>query len=303
MTEANFEVRPDLIDTLALSGSFRVGLTTITQLSDGVVVAPRRNWFNTIEPSEWMPALGLSDPDTPFPVNFGGFLIQNGESTTLFDCGVGQGANALFPGIREGGNFVLRLKEAGVEPSDIDQVVISHLHIDHCGHLVSPDGILTFPRAEVWLQEREVEYWNSAASANNIKPDEIRRYIDAVSSAGLLRPYHDEFELSSGILLVPAQGHTPGHTAMLVESEGETALLLGDAVHHWIHFEHPAWLQSYDVEPPVSINTRTSLFDRAVSLDAIVTAIHMPILTLGRLTSVAGSYKYHALDPHRQGDQ
>jgi len=295
VAERNPRIQPDLIDTLFLRASFRVGRTSITQLSDGVVVAPRRNWFNSIEPSEWMPALGLSDPDTPFPVNFGGFLVQNGESTTLFDCGVGPQAEEFFPGIREGGHFLSRLDESGVEPGDIDRVVISHLHIDHCGHLVARGGDLTFPRAEVWVHEREIAYWNSEAAASNIQPGEIRRYLDAVTAAGLLRPYRDEFELTTGIRLVPASGHTPGHTAMLVESEGECALLLGDAVHHWLHFEHPTWLQSYDVEPPVSVATRTSLFDRAVASDAIVTAVHMPILTLGRLTSVADSFKYHAL--------
>ena len=285
------------IEQLRLSGSFRVGQIIVTQLSDGVVVEPRANWFNGIDPACWMPAVGIDSPDTPLPVNFGGFLIQSAGSTTLFDCGIGPMAETMFPGIREGGNLLHRLAEVGVSPDDIDRVVISHLHLDHCGHLLTPAGEPTFSRAEVWLHEREVGYWRSAEAADNIKPDVIREYLEALESVGVLRTYIDEFEISQGIRLIPSAGHTPGHTVMLLSSDDEHGLLLGDVVHHTSHIEHPRWLQNYDVEPASSIATRTNLFDRAAHLGAIVTAVHMPILTLGTVAMTeSGGFAYHAID-------
>ncbi|MFD2467910.1 MBL fold metallo-hydrolase [Amycolatopsis silviterrae] len=286
------------LQDLRLSGSFRVGRTLVTHLSDGVVVEPRASWFHGVDPACWMPVVGVDSPDTPFPVTFGGFLVQTPDATTMFDCGLGPRARSMSPGIREGGNLLHRLEEAGVAPGEVDRVVISHLHVDHCGHLLKPDGSLTFESAEVWLHHRELEYWQSGAAAENIQPALIQRYLEALESASVLRTYADEFELSPGIRLIPSPGHTPGHTAMLLSSAGAHAMLLGDVVHHTAHFTHPQWLQSYDVAPESSFTTRRELFDRAARLGAVVTAVHMPILTLGTVaTTESGGHVYHPARP------
>jgi glyoxylase-like metal-dependent hydrolase (beta-lactamase superfamily II) len=249
-----------------------------------------------------MPVAGVGSPDAPFPVTFGGFLVQTPDTTALFDCGLGPRARSMSPGIREGGNLLRRLEEAGVAPGEVDRVVISHLHIDHCGHLLRPDGSLTFGSAEVWLHRREAEYWRSASAAGNIEPALIRSYLETLESAGVLRTYADEFDLSPGVRLIPSPGHTPGHTAMLLSSAGAHAMLLGDVVHHTAHVTHPHWLQNYDVAPKTSLATRLDLFDRAARLGAVVTAVHMPILTLGTVTTTeSGGHVYRPVRPNRTG--
>jgi len=281
------------IDSLALIGEFTVGRITVTHVSDGVMVGARRTWFTGIDPDTWMPVLGITDPDTPFPVNFGGFLVHGADGLTLVDCGFGEAGAGLIEGLRAGGEMVQRLAEIDVRPEDVARVVVTHLHIDHCGHLVNSAGEPTFPNAEVWLHEAEVEYWESDDAEKNIFPETIRGFLKVIREAGLLRTYDAEREIAEGLTIVPAKGHTPGHTVVIVQSDGEYAFLLGDVVHHTVHFEHLDWLQNMDVEPPVSIGTRSTLFDRAVELNAIVTAVHMPILTLGRLTSPEpGAYRY-----------
>ncbi|TDD57701.1 hypothetical protein, partial [Actinomadura rubrisoli] len=71
------------------SATISVGRTHVTQVSDGVAEGPRRYWFNGVEPSEWMPAVGVTDPDAPFTVGSGGFVVTGDGHVTLVDTGWG----------------------------------------------------------------------------------------------------------------------------------------------------------------------------------------------------------------------
>lgn len=278
---------PVELDDAVLSRSFRVGAMTITQLSDGVTEAPRRTWFTGIDPKEWMPVLGLSDPDALFRVNFGGFLLTGDDHVTLVDCGLGAFAHET-PNLTGGGELLRRLSEAGLEPGDVDQVVQTHLHADHCGHLVDDDGALTFPNATVYVHEDELAYWTSEAAEANFVPEFTRSRITPVAEAGRLATFGGERPLSDAVTILPTPGHTPGHCAVQISSDQEHALLLGDVVHHTVHLEHHRWLQNLDVAPPTSIATRQAVCERAARLGAVLTAPHMPILTLGTVAQLAG---------------
>jgi len=283
-----------------LRGSFRVGRLTVTAVSDGVSKAPRGpQWFTGVPPEEWMPVAGVDDPDALFTVNFGGFVITGDGSVTLVDCGMGQMAVPQAPGEKPamagGGGLLQQLAAMGIAVGDVDRVVQTHLHGDHCGWLIGGDGEpdkVTFPNAEVFISRPEVEYWQSDAAEKNILPEYTRARIDAVSAAGQLVQFEGERELSPEIRILPAPGHTPGHVVVMVVSEGESALLLGDVAHHCVHFERHSWLQSLDVDPPTSIATRKAIVALAADRDSIVTAPHMPILTLGRMRHTETGIRY-----------
>jgi glyoxylase-like metal-dependent hydrolase (beta-lactamase superfamily II) len=281
-------------------GSFRVGRLTVTAVSDGVSQAPRGpQWFTGVPPEEWMPVVGVDDVDAEFTVNFGGFVITGDGSVTLVDCGIGQMATPQAagqqPAMAGGGGLLQQLAEVGIAVQDVDRVVQTHLHGDHCGWLIGGDGgpdVVTFPNAEVFISRPEVEYWQSPDAEKNILPEVSRARIDAVGAAGQLVQFDGERELSPEIRILPAPGHTPGHVVVMVESEGESALLLGDVVHHCVHFERHSWLQSLDVDPPTSVATREAIVALAADRGSIVTATHMPILTLGRMRRTDTGIRY-----------
>lgn len=272
----------DLAD-YSLSGSFEVGSIKVHHLSDGLAFGPRRSWFTGIDPEEWMPTLGLTDPDTPFPLNFGFFVIEGQDGITLVDSGFGPSADNV-PGIRGGNEMMERLAEVGVQPEDVAHVVQSHLHGDHCGRLVTQVEaalVPTFPRAGVHVHQAEFDHWTGAATDGHMMAPKVRAMLEAI--AGQLTTFSGITAITPGVLALPMPGHTPGHTCVLVSDAGAACILVGDLAHHPVHFENHGWVHELEGDLAQSLVSRAALADMAIGLDAVVTAPHMPILTLGRL--------------------
>ncbi|MDF5751676.1 MBL fold metallo-hydrolase [Spongiactinospora sp. TRM90649] len=266
------------------SATIEVGRMRVSQVSDGVLEAPRRSWFNRVPPEEWTAAVGVDDPDHPFRVNFGAFLVTGDGSVTLVDSGWGHRATEV-DGLAGAGEMLDRLAELGVEPGDVDQVIQTHLHADHCGWLIKDDaGTLTFPRADVYVHEREIAYWTGEEVAeiamNGSMAPAVRARIQAVSDAGLLRPFDGVLPLSESLMILPAHGHTPGHVAVLVSDGDAAAVIVGDLAHHPTHVDHPGWLPMIDHDPPRSVDSRRKIADLAAERKAVILAPHFPILTV-----------------------
>ena len=273
-------------------GSFRVGSLTVHQLSDGTERAPRASWFNGIGPTVWVPVVGVRDAAALFSVNYGCFVIAGRGPVTLIDTGVGSRGHERVR-LEGAGQMMERLAEIGIGRNDVDVIVQTHLHSDHCGWLVDDDrGTLGFPHAIVHLQQRELEYWTTAASDDNPMSPFVRSRIDPLRAAGRISTFDDQLQVSPNITAIPTPGHTPGHASVVVESDGVSALLLGDVAHHPVHIEHHDWLPRIDMDPQESIRSRARMAALAADTNAIVTAPHMPIMTLGRVRRSGDHYKY-----------
>ncbi len=282
-----------------LKGTFQVGKLTIHQLSDGANYGVRQSWWTAIEgpvdPATWTPVLGVEDAERLFPVNFGCFAVTGDGHVTLVDTGNGVVAKGR-EGMEGGGEMLDRLFEVGITVADVDRIVQTHLHSDHCGWLVEDDsGKLTFPNATVYLHEKELEYWTGPASDENRMNPFVRTRINPWKAAGKVVTFDKEYVLSDAMTALPTPGHTPGHSSLLLASEGKHALLLGDVAHHPIHIEHPEWVPSIDLDRPSSIESRKRMWALAVEKDALITAPHMPIVTLGRVRKRGEGYSYTAI--------
>ncbi len=254
--------------------------------------APRQSWFHRIDPAVWAPVLGVSGADALFTVNYGAFVITGDGHVTLIDTGFGPPARERTD-LQGGGEMMHRLTEIGIERQSVDVIVQTHLHSDHCGWLVGDDGrSLSFPNAVVYVHEDEVRYWTTSASDTNAMSQFARGRIEPVRAAGGLQTFKNECEISNSVTALPTPGHTPGHCSVLVRSNDQYALLLGDVAHHPVHLEHHDWLPRIDLDPPSSIRSRERMASLAVERNAIVTAPHMPILTLGHLQRRNGGYRY-----------
>lgn len=291
--------QPTSPDDYELSAAFRVGGFVVHHLSDAFGMAPRRSWFDGADESEWTSALGLSDPETRFPFNFGLFVIVGPEEVTLVDTGFGPKA-AEMPGLRAGGELMERLGEIGVDPGDVSHIVQTHLHVDHCGHLTrgGPESpTLTFPNARVHVHRTELDHWTSSATDNDPMAGLVRSKIEAVRAADKLASFTALTRISHGVVAMPFPGHTPGHVCVLVADGDDRCLLVGDLAHHPIHFEHPTWVHELEYDREASLASRQALCELAIGLNAIVTGPHMPILTLGRLARAAdGATRWARVD-------
>jgi glyoxylase-like metal-dependent hydrolase (beta-lactamase superfamily II) len=197
------------------------------------------------------------------------------------------------------------LAAAGVKPEQITTIIISHLHGDHMGGLLDANKEPVFKNARLFIHRKEFEFWSGASpdlSTLNV-PDETRKYF-TTGAQSFLTAFKGKWQLISGgdkiadgLEVVEAFGHTPGHIALLFSSGSDQLLHFVDiAHHHAISFAHPEWILAFDVQPPVAIETRKRLFDRAAADRLRVFGAHMPYPALGHVRSTNGHYEY-VLEP------
>ncbi len=212
------------------------------------------------------------------------WVLRTADETILVDTGVGN--HKPRPGTpafdRLDTDFLTRLLAAGVVPEDVTTVVLTHLHADHVGwntRLVDGDWVPTFPNATYLLTRADFEYWNPAglgrprlAAANEgVFDDSIR----PVERAGQLRLWEDHFELSRGLRLEAAPGHTPGSAVLSLESGGDHAVFVGDVLHNPIQIVAPDLSSCFCEDPPAATATRRRLLARAAEQHTLVFPAHL----------------------------
>jgi glyoxylase-like metal-dependent hydrolase (beta-lactamase superfamily II) len=215
-------------------------------------------------------------------------LIESGRETVLVDTGAGSGSPTS-------GAIRARLEMAGLRPRDVDTVVLTHGHPDHIGGTVGLCGRPAFPNARYMLAEAELEFWlRPRCGLGDMRlPEDLKRTMDKTARSCLaalrfqLEPIDRECEIVPGVRAIPAPGHTPGHLALLIESQGERLLNIGDAAVHPLHLEQPEWENGFDLAAGAALRTRRELMDRAVRERMHVMAFHFPFPSLGRVAARA----------------
>jgi len=270
------------------SHRFAVGSIQCTVLTDGYVAHPAPWVFPNANPDEL--ARALERRRMPQGAVIGPYtclLIESGRHAVLVDAGAGGGSSS--------GAIRARLEMCGLRPRDVDTVVLTHCHPDHVGGAVKACGRPAFPEARYVLAEAEAEFWNAPRrKLDGMQvPDEVKQTIDRTARECLaalrfqLEPIDRECEIARGVRAIPAPGHTPGHLALLIESEGQRLLNIGDAAVHPLHLEQPDWHNGFDLAPEAALRTRRELMQRAVSERMHVMAFHFPFPSVGRVEARA----------------
>jgi glyoxylase-like metal-dependent hydrolase (beta-lactamase superfamily II) len=177
----------------------------------------------------------------------------------------------------------------GVAPEDVDIVVNTHLHSDHCGgNTTLRDGevVPTFPNAEYWVQR--LEYADAAFPNERTRATYLAENFASLYESGQMRLVDGETEIMPGVRCVVTPGHTRGHQSVVIERGGQTALYTGDMATFAVHFERLAWLTAYDVEPLVNLETKRAWQRWALAHDALVLFPHDTGTPMGRLVEGEG---------------
>lgn len=221
------------------------------------------------------------------------FLVRSAGKTWLIDTGLGPRRRPNFPV----GRLDQTLRDAGIDPADIDAVVHTHLHVDHVGWN-TVDGaegmpVPFFPRAEHHAQQDEWDFWMRPDFLEGSEHLHLRECVAPV--ADRLRLHRGEVSLDEHLVFVAAPGHTPGHVAIGIVSGGERALIVGDASHHPVQLDHPEWSPVFDVDPELAARSRARLFEEAATSGLIWMAGHWPDSGIGRIVRVNGRRTFRAL--------
>ena len=221
------------------------------------------------------------------------YLVHTGDHLVLIDAGTGK----LFSEDRQG-RIIENLKAAGYQPEQVDTVIMTHLHGDHTGGLSDREGALLFPNATVYANKVENEYWLSEQQAAAAPVERqvflrvAREYAVPYMSAEKLKAIEAREEIVPGLRAVAAYGHTPGHTAYEVVSDGQTLLVWGDIVHsHVIQFSHPEVAIEYDSDAAQAVRTRQNLLKDVAAKRELVAGMHLPFPGLGYVVA-EGNGKY-----------
>jgi glyoxylase-like metal-dependent hydrolase (beta-lactamase superfamily II) len=276
------------------SETIRVGNVEILHLSDGMLEFDLCNFFPTIPETEWGPyEQHLHDHKVRF--NLGSYLIRSEGRTILVDTGLGP-RPADTPDVAWG-ELLRDFTKKGVRPDEVDMVVMTHLHRDHVGWNLTADGARwkpTFPRARYWCPRGDWEACHDPAVQPQRFPN-APTCVWPLADLGLVEFMQGEHRLTRDLTAVPTPGHTPGHMSILITSQGQQALVLGDAAHSPVQLQEPDWVSRADMDPDLTRKTRRALLDRLEREQIVVAAGHFGAPGYGRIVRLEGKRYWRGL--------
>ncbi len=220
-------------------------------------------------------------------------VVNTGQHRVLVDTG----ADGLAPST---GRLFQNLQAEGIAPEDIDTVILTHGHPDHIGGNTDAEGKPAFPKARYIMWKDEWDFWTSGQAEAKLD-EHVREVLLGFAKKNLPPIQHQldlvdhEAEIVPGIRAVAAPGHTPGHMALAISSEGEQLLCISDAVVHSIHVEHPEWHAVVDLEPEQLVDTRHRLLNRVATEKALVLAFHFPFPGLGHVVQKEEGWQWQPI--------
>lgn len=211
------------------------------------------------------------------------FLLRADGRTTLVDTGMGPESS---------GRLLDELRDAGISPEEVDQVVFTHLHGDHTGwNLDRGTGQPLFSRARYLVPRGD---WDEQTGASQ-PSGSFTRDVAPLRVLDRMELIDDGYVLGPSLTALHTPGHTPGHTSIAVTSGGEQALILGDVFLTTIDVEEPDWSSTFDSDMDVARRTRHAVLDRLEADGALVGAAHLRSPGLGRIVRVEGRRVWQAL--------
>ncbi len=275
-----------------------VGNVEITSLSDGSLAFDLCNFFPDIPEENWQPYQDHLTPERQVRFNLACFLVRSEGKTILVDTGLGP-KPADSPET-PWGQLLQNMGAHGVKPEDIDMVVMTHAHRDHVGwNLLSPVGRSggqprpTFPNAKYWMSRTDWDVCHQP-EVSDLFPN-AAECVWPLDELGLLELMEGEQALTSQLTALPTPGHTPGHMSIVISSQGEKALILGDVLHNPVQAHETDWVSRADMDPEQTRITRRSLMERLEQEGTLVAAVHMPAPGFGKIVRLEGRRYWQAL--------
>ena len=283
-----------------------VGDVEITAVLD--MVPPSREpsmMFPTTSASDWEPHQDALE-NGQLQLYYGVFVIKSQDKLILVDTGLGPGPHAARGNVT--GNLYEKLRpvlarpdntqNTNISPSDeIDIVVHTHLHGDHVGWNLRYQGGMpapTFRPARYLVPKLDWDHFTAADVIDSaplvklqVMPLRRLRKMDLIEG---------EYNITDEVSTFPTPGHTPGHQSILIKSQGQTAIIVGDVLHNKAQVQEPSWCAGVDIDKDQSTKSREALLERAERDAAIVAAGHFaPADHIGKVVSRDGRRYWQAI--------
>jgi glyoxylase-like metal-dependent hydrolase (beta-lactamase superfamily II) len=218
-------------------------------------------------------------PEGRMFINFQAFVIKAGARRIMIDTCVGADREREFPVFTHmQTSFLQDLASIGIEPTDVDTVLCTHLHFDHVGwntRLVGGRWVPTFPNARYLFSRKEYDHWMMLRDSGTYHAiNHLRDSVDPVVEAGLVDFIPHDRQITDEIRLLPTPGHTPDHVSVHISSEGAQAVITGDLMHHPIQVAMPAHHATFDMDKAAGARTRVAFVERFQEQPVLVIGSH-----------------------------
>lgn len=278
---------------------FLVGRLECVVVSDG---QPSPPWEPPLD-SYFTPDVGVAEEElraaaagrSTLTCGYNCLFVRTPDGLAVVDTGLG----ASFLGYGEYieplvGKLEDGMVGAGFSRADLAAVIFTHLHQDH-SRGATWSGEVRFPAATAYAHATEVAFWSGPIELPSAEP-----HVEAARAAirefgDRLRPFEHDAELLPGVRAIDAAGHTPGHTAVLLESAGERLLCVGDTFYDPLQMTHPEWPTLWDLDRPSSVASRRRILEWAADERLLLHAYHLPFPGLGRVNRHGTTFTWEPL--------
>lgn len=272
-----------------------MGHLEFSLVSDGIIWMDAGGAFGLVPKALWERVL---TPDAinrvPFALNC--LLVRSQGKTILVDTGVGDKLTpeerAQWNLQRPEGGLLEALARLGVSPGDVDIVINTHLHADHCGgntRFHNGQVAPTFPKAEYWIQR--LEYAEASFPNERTRATYIAANFRPLEASGQLRLLDGDTRVTPEMRTVITRGHTRAHQSIVLEAGDQSVLYIADMASFAVHFERLAWLTAYDVEPLENLETKRRWQRWALERNALLLFEHDVQTPMGRLVEREGKLR------------
>jgi len=274
-----------------------IGDFELAALSDGLYPLDGGALFGIVPKVLWSKKV-TADEKNLVSVGLNSVLVRTGEKSILIETGIGNKLSEKMIAIYgQPAELLDRLKAIGISPDDIDIVINSHLHFDHCGwNTVRRNGAIvpTFPKATYYVQEGE---WKHAHEGQRDTVSYLHENYDPLVESGRMKLLKGSQEIFPGISVEVFPGHTRDMQAIIIQSGGKIACYISDLIPTSAHVE-VNWGMSFDLYPLETIESRKRYYARAVPENWLTMFTHDPTIPWayvqrderGKMVALNGSF-------------
>jgi glyoxylase-like metal-dependent hydrolase (beta-lactamase superfamily II) len=238
----------------------------------------------------------FATPDGVLSLSIHALLVEAPGLRLVVDTCIGNDKpRKMLGGAPLGTEFLKHLADAGWSRDSVDAVVCTHLHVDHVGWntmKVDDAWVPTFPKARYLIGKTEHAHWS--AEGDEEQQEILADSVKPIFDAGLAELVEPDYRLSNEVRLMPTHGHTPGHVSVMIESEGQSAIITGDMMHHPCQVGRPNWSPDFDSDKAWAERTRKSFLDAVADKPILIIGTHFAGPTAGHVRSGDSGYWFEA---------
>ncbi|HVO80924.1 MAG TPA: MBL fold metallo-hydrolase [Terriglobales bacterium] len=248
----------------------------LTAVSDGLYHSDGGAFFGVVPKIMWQRKV-KADENNQIQVGLNSIVVRTGHQTVLIETGVGNKLSERMLKIYgQPAELLKNLEAAGVAPDDVDIVINTHLHFDHCGWNTMRKGgkiVPTFPKAQYYVQEGEWQHGRRQHERDAISY--ISDNYDPLITTGQMHLLHGDQEIAPGISVKIFPGHTQNMQAIILKSGGKTACYISDLIPTGWHLD-VTWVMAFDLFPLQTIESRKRYYAQAVPEKWLTMFTHDP---------------------------